>query len=160
MEPLRKFSLLPTLDRRMLIKAALLLELTKLGMRLLPFRTLSRLLARAAGTTVGLRRADHASPERIGWAVEAASRHAPGLKTCLAQALAAHVLLTRRGHPALLHIGVARGEQGQFQAHAWVESKGKVVIGGSEMERCTSLAVLEGERSWRASGPRSPTRLR
>jgi hypothetical protein len=70
-----------------------------------------------------------------------ASRHTLGLKTCLAQSLAAQVLLTRRGYPTLLHIGVVRGEGGQFQAHAWVESEGKIVIGGSDLEHYTPLAV-------------------
>jgi hypothetical protein len=147
MKLLRKFSILPATDRWFLIKTTLLLQTIKLGMWLLPFRTLRRLLTRAAGTTarLRLRHADHTSVEKVAWAVDVASRHTPGLKTCLARSLVAQALLTRHGHPALLHIGVVKGEQGQFQAHAWVESKGKIVIGGSELERYTPLAVLEGE---------------
>jgi hypothetical protein len=53
------------------------------------------------------------------------------------------MLLARRGYPALLHIGVAKGKEGQFQAHAWVESEGKVVIGGAGLGCFTTLAVLE-----------------
>jgi hypothetical protein len=76
----------------------------------------------------------------------------PGAKTCLNQALAAQMLLAQRGYPALLHIGVAKGKEGQFQAHAWVESEGKVVIGGSGPECFTPLAVLEetGLKDFRA----------
>jgi len=55
------------------------------------------------------------------------------------------VLLTRRGYPTLLHIGVVRGKQEEFQAHAWVVTEGKVVIGGSELGRYAPLAVLEVE---------------
>ncbi len=139
---LRKFFSLPTTERQLLIKAALLLETIKLGMRLLPFRTLRRLLNRMTyATPARLRYAYQPSTDKIAWAVETASRHTPGLKTCLVQALAAQLLLARRGHPALLHIGVVREEQ--FQAHAWVESEGKVVIGGSELECYTRLAVLK-----------------
>jgi len=83
------------------------------------------------------------SADRVAWAVEMASRCTPGAKSCLTQALAAQVLLDRRGYPALLHIGVAKGEQGRFQAHAWLESKGTVVIGGSEQEPFTLLASLK-----------------
>ena len=142
---LRKFLRLSAAERQLLIKTALLLEVIKLGMWLLPFRILRCLLARmAAGTAPArLRHADHPSVDRITWAVETASRRTPGLKTCLAQALAAQVLLTRRGYPALLRIGVAKGERQQLQAHAWVESEGKIVIGGSELERYTPLAVLK-----------------
>lgn len=143
MERLRRFLRLPAGERRLLVKAALLLEAIKLGMRLLPFRTLRRLLAGAAHAPVGARRADHPSRERITWAVQAACRNTPGLKTCLARALATQLLLARHGYPALLHIGVVRGEQGQLQAHAWVETEGKVVIGGAELERYAPLAALE-----------------
>jgi Transglutaminase-like superfamily len=148
MTPLRKFLLLAAADRRLLVEAALLLETIKLGMRLLPFRTLRGLSARAAGAPArGLRHAGPAcSAERVGWAVEAASRHGPGAaKSCLVQALAAQVLLARHGHPALLRIGVARREGGRFQAHAWVESGSEVVVGGSGHERFTPLTVLGEE---------------
>src|SRR5919202_1040962 len=106
MELFRKFLLLPTTDRWLLIKAALLLETIKLGMWLLPFRTLRRLSARVASApTRRLRHADHAYVDRVAWVVEVASQHTPGVKSCLAQALAVQVLLTWRGYPALLHIG-------------------------------------------------------
>jgi Transglutaminase-like superfamily len=76
----------------------------------------------------------------------------PGAKTRLNQALATQMLLARRGYPALLHIGVAKGKEGQFQAHAWVESEGKVVIGGAGLGCFTPLAVLEekGLKDFRA----------
>jgi hypothetical protein len=145
MEPLRKFLLLPATDRWLLIEAALLLGTIELGKRLLPFRTLRRLLAQVAEKYARSPRADHPSAERVAWAVRAASQRTPGARSCLTQALAAQVLLTRRDHPALLHIGVARGELGRFRAHAWVESGGKIVIGDSGLGRFTPLAVLEGK---------------
>ena len=145
MELLRKFFVLPTYDRWLLIKAALLLEAIKLGVRLLPFRTLRWLLARAADTSIGPQHTEYVSTDRVTWAVEMAARHAPGVKSCLTQALATQVLLSRRGYPTLLHIGVARGEQGRFQAHAWVESEGKVVTGGTGLENFIPLAVFKGE---------------
>ena len=140
MKHLRKFLYLPVTEWWLLLKAALLLEVIKLGMRLLPFRTLRRLAARAAATR--RRHVGTSSADRIAWIVEVASRHTPGVKTCLAQALAAQVLLARRGHPTLLRIGVVKDEKEQFQAHAWVESGGKTVIGGYELDRYTTLATL------------------
>jgi hypothetical protein len=152
MELLRRFLRLPTTERRLLIKATLLLESVNLGMGLLPFHTLRRLLSRLANTPKG-RPVDHASAEKVAWAVETASQNMLGVKTCLARALAAQVLLSRRGYPALLHIGVARGEQEQFRAHAWVDTEDKTVIGGSEIGRYAPLAVLvEGPRELRGKG--------
>jgi hypothetical protein len=129
-----------------LIKVALLLGAIGLGKRLLPFRTLRWLLARAAGAPAGPRRTDPHSTDTIVWAVQASLR-VLGSNSCLTQALGAQVLLARRGYPALIHIGVTRREQGRFQAHAWVENEGRVVIGGTGLERFASLAVLEGEES-------------
>ncbi len=142
---LRRFLCLSNAERWVLIKAALLLAVIGVSKRLLPFRTVRRLLARVADRPIGRQHADRLSAERVVWAVEAASRHVPRTKSCLIQALAAQLMLARRGYPALVHIGVTRGEQGQFQAHAWVEMEGKAVIGGSGLEQFTPLAVLEGE---------------
>ncbi len=114
-----------------------------LGMWLLPFQTLRRLLNRVARIPVGLRKEDQAPTESVVWAVETAGRHLHGGKTCLTQALAAQMLLSRRGRPAMLHIGAVKDEEGKFLAHAWVESEGRVVIGGHEFERYTRLMTLE-----------------
>jgi len=52
-------------------------------------------------------------------------------RPCLTQALVLQYLLLRRGDDAAeLHIGVAKGEDGTLQAHAWVERGGRVLIGG------------------------------
>ena len=51
------------------------------------------------------------------------------------QALAAHVLLGRRGYPTQLHIGVTRGEKGKFLGHAWLEREGAVIIGGDALSQ-------------------------
>jgi hypothetical protein len=145
MKRLRKFLSLPAAERGFLIKAAILLAAIEVGMRLLPFRALRHLLTRAADAPRRSRHADYPSARRIGQAVETANYHTPGAGTCLAQALATQVLLARSGYPALLHLGVARREREDFQAHAWVESGGEIVIGGSEPGRYTTLAILEVE---------------
>jgi hypothetical protein len=140
-----RFLLLPTADKWLLIKAAFLLEAIKLSMRLLPFQASRRLWsAQGAGRPMrGLRCRDDTSADKVTWAVEVASRYTPGAKTCLNQALAAQVLLARRGRPAILRVGVAKTKGGQFRAHAWVESDGKVVLGGSGVEGFVPFAAPE-----------------
>src|SRR3712207_6309001 len=100
MKLLRKFFLLPTADKWLLVKAALLLEVVKLGVRLLPFRFLRRFVTRITNTPTDLRRVVPPPVEQVVRAVEVASRYTPGVKSCLTQALAAQVLLARHGHPA------------------------------------------------------------
>lgn len=147
MTPLRRFLRLSASEKWFLIKAALLLEGIKLSMYLLPFKNLRRLAGWAQKLPAGFGQTDRLSAQNIGWAVETLSRKTPGEKTCLAQALAAQVLLVRRGHPADLQIGVLKNDQGAFQAHAWVECEGSVVVGGYELERYTPLTTLEGNRA-------------
>jgi hypothetical protein len=61
--------------------------------------------------------------------VTRAARRVPRA-TCLTQAIAAAILLGRRGVPASIRFGVARDGGGKFIAHAWVESGGRIVLGG------------------------------
>jgi len=118
-----------------------------LGLWLFSFQALRRFLDGLTQAPVKPRETEQSSAEKVIWAVEAAGRRMPRARTCLTQALAAQVLLARRGRPALLHIGVSRKEQEEFEAHAWLESGGEVMIGGYELERYTSLVTLKGHVS-------------
>jgi hypothetical protein len=80
--------------------------------------------------------------KRVVWAVEAAGRRVPSA-TCLTQALAAKSMLNRRGFSIDLHIGVAKGSNGNLEAHAWIEYARRVIIGGPETKRYNRLLVLE-----------------
>ena len=132
MRRLRRFLDLPAAERDLLVRALLLVGLVRLGLWLLPFQTLRRLLARAARTPLPGDVAGHPSPERVVWAVEAASRYVPETRTCLVQALAARVLLVRRGHQVRLRIGVTKSKEGRLEAHAWVESEDRSILGGED----------------------------
>ena len=146
MNRLHKFFRLPRSERWLLIKAALLLGLIRIGLRLLPFQTLKQLLDSASRAFAESRAANQFSSDRIAWAVTAASRYVLGDKPCLTQALAVQLLLKRRGYPASLRIGVSRTAGNQLQAHAWVESEDRVVVGGGELSRYTPLPAFDGEQ--------------
>jgi len=146
MKRLRKFFRLPAAKRRCLISAALLLPTIKASLVVFRFQTMRGLLARLTGLPLVIGRSKGGATEEVVWAVESASKLMPWASTCLTQALTAQVLLLRRGRPALVHIGTLRGEDGAFHAHAWVESRGEVVIGGHELEQFTRLVVLDGGR--------------
>src|SRR5687767_5246217 len=114
MQLLCKYLRLPATDRRLFAKSVLLLGVVRLGLWLLPFQILRRLLAGMAPSRIALQAVDQGSLDRVTWAVTVASRCVPAA-TCPTQALATQVLLGRRRHPAVLRIGVARSEGGQFQ---------------------------------------------
>ncbi len=136
-----KFFLLRRQKQSALLKALLLLWTCRLGLWLLPFKTLRHLLAKIAFLSTR----GPAKTDTIIWAVAVGSRYVP-VATCLTQALAGQVLLNRHDVPALLRIGVAKDEQGVFRAHAWVESQGRILIGNSpDLHRYTRVSAFEGD---------------
>lgn len=140
---LRTFYSLSASERWVLAQAALLLVLVRIGLSLLPFRVVRRLLGFAAVRTRPSWENAGLLVDEVVRAVEMAGRHVPAVcSTCLTQALVAQLLLSRRGLEALLRIGVVKTEHGKIEAHAWVESGGRVVIGGHELERYNTLATL------------------
>ncbi len=141
MSRLRRLLALPVAERRLLVRAVVVVGAVRLGLWVLPFGVLRRLLARASagrggGTTW--------SATQTAWAVAVASRHVPRGNTCLVQALAAAFLLVRSGHPARVRIGVSRNDGQRVQAHAWVESEGAVVSGEWGVEHYLPLPARDG----------------
>jgi hypothetical protein len=129
------------LSRSFLFRTWMLVWGIRLGLWLLPFGKMRRIVANLAQPPT---EADHPQwpmPGQIAWAVTVTSRYIPQA-TCLTQAMTTRILLGRYGHPATLRIGVARGEEDNFQAHAWVESNGTVVIGGAEAELAEKYVML------------------
>jgi len=124
---LRAYLRLSGADRRLVWEAFALVAAMRIALRTTTFEAVRRLALRLEKP-----KASAASPERIAWAVEAAGRRIPGA-TCLAKALAARVMLGRRGLESRLKLGVAREGEG-ITAHAWVEHAGRVVVGASALE--------------------------
>ena len=125
----------------MLLKAFILLIFVRLGLWLLPFRTLQRTLERLFQHPV-TSDSRSPSPEKVSWAVSAVSPYVPAA-TCLAQALTLQALLSREGIHSDLAIGVARDDTTGITAHAWLEIDGTVIIGGQERDRYTQLMRQE-----------------
>ncbi|HIK07694.1 MAG TPA: lasso peptide biosynthesis B2 protein [Trichormus sp. M33_DOE_039] len=125
MTRLLKFLRLNHRDRYLLIKTLILLGFVNLGLWLLPFSTLRRILDWIGKPNP---RASRTPVHKIIWAVDVSTNFIPGAK-CLARALTCQVLMNQRGDSPELRIGVAKDEEGKLKAHAWIEDQGKVVIG-------------------------------
>jgi hypothetical protein len=132
---LLKFMDLSAQERSLLARAACLMTAFRLGFWLLPFSWLLAVTHLAGHPAPAAARLD---PAPIVWAVQVVSRYVPGA-TCLVQALTATALLKRAGLPASLHIGVAKQSGEHFDAHAWVECRGEVVIGATGVVQYTQL---------------------
>jgi Transglutaminase-like superfamily len=140
-----KFLRLPGSEQKILVKAVALLWAVRIGLWFLPFQRLRDLLSRKNKRSSSTVAANTECVETIAGSVRAMSRYAPAA-TCLVQALVTATLLEESGLPACLRIGVARSTGVRIEAHAWVESNGKVVIGGShaDLARFTVLHTVEG----------------
>ncbi|MGH9503143.1 MAG: lasso peptide biosynthesis B2 protein [Terriglobales bacterium] len=122
-----------------LLRAAAWVCLARVALWTVPFVKLRRAVAALA--RVRIPPTSRYSADELGWAVRAISRHVPHA-TCLTQALVLHILLRREGLPSRIQIGVSK-DAGRFDAHAWVESQGRVVIGDSGLQRYTPMVVWE-----------------
>ncbi len=135
--PLAKFVHLPVAHKRVLSAATWWLLLASIALRALPFRTAKKMFARPVRGT-----RDDVAVETLCWAISAAARRIPGCR-CLAQALAGARLLRAHGVAADVVIGVAAPAGGALDAHAWVISADRVLIGGALSERRFTVLTRE-----------------
>jgi hypothetical protein len=152
---IRRFLRLSRDERRLLMRATFLLAAIHLSLGRMPFTMLRRLVM--SRCRPGPMAGNRALSERVVWAVTAAAERIPGPPTCLSRALAVQAMLARRGYPSRLHVGVTRDGQGKVEGHAWVESEGQILIGGSPLniQHFTRLAAFDAEvpLELRAAGP-------
>jgi len=110
-----------------LLRATMTLLMIKTGLTVLPFSTFRKIFHWFSKTN----RVDEISQRKIKqmvWAIESAATHLPFELLCLPRALAAKYLL--RKVPSLtLEIGVEINSSKVFEAHAWVEKNGTIIIG-------------------------------
>ena len=140
---LRNFFRISGSDRQLLVMSLILLATIRLGLWLLPFRTLLKVLAKISHPS-NAQITNSVTAGKIVWTVNAASRYMPGVM-CLARALTTQVIMGRYGLSGQLRIGVAKTERGKLEAHAWVEYQGRVAIGNlQDLSRFIPLPSLEG----------------
>jgi len=144
MRLIRKFMYLSRSDRHFFIKTFCLLAVITLGLHLLQFHHLLKLLTKISQRSNQRQITATVSISKILWAINTATQYIPHAK-CLARALTTQVLMTRYGHSAKLRIGVVKQQTGKLQAHAWIEHQGIVVMGNlHELSRYIPLPSLSG----------------
>lgn len=127
-ERLIRFLRLGRRRRSLLIQAAVLLPAVDACLRIAGYnRTLSSLNLLPCGS---VRRAGRDDPagyrDDVAWSVFMASRHGLVQATCLRRALVIDHFLRRAGLASAIRFAARQGEFG-IEAHAWVESDGRVV---------------------------------
>jgi hypothetical protein len=121
----------------LLPEAAAWLLLTRVALLVVPFPRLARHLGTfvpPSDSRVGQARSVGAPDQvrlasEIAWAVNRAARHVPFRAVCLPQAMAARIMLARRGIDSVLHFGAAKGRDKSLDTHAWLDAAGVEVTG-------------------------------
>lgn len=129
-------------ERRLALTAIGLVALTRAALWLIPFCWIQRALESRAPKRALDSRDRARTTHDVAWAIRLASRYVPRA-TCLTQALAAQFLLMRSGIESRIVVGVSNQES--FQAHAWVESQGSILIGSThDVERYAPILTMTG----------------
>lgn len=124
-------------QRLLLLEAVAMLGAARLALLTLPFGRVAAWLQRAPNPG----RHDSATVLAVRDAVTVAARNVPWNAVCLPQAMAAKVMLARRGQGSALHLG-ARAEGGGIAAHAWLVAGDEIVVGEAGIAGMAPLARL------------------
>ena len=143
---IKRFFTLTADDRHLLIQAFALQTAIAVGLRVLRFDVLRRLVDRASSSHVDRPVDLSHTGQRVARAVAVSSRYLGTASPCLREALAATVLLGRRGCPSHIAIGVRLADHSSLKAHAWVEAGDSVVLGDPVPGEFVRLATLEVRR--------------
>jgi hypothetical protein len=147
---LLRFKQVDNRRRALLPEAVVYLLAARLGLIFVPFPRLARQLgtfvppadARAAQARTEATADQAHLAEDIGWAVTRAARYVPFKAVCLPQAMAAQVMLKRRGVQSVMHFGAAKGTDKPLDAHAWLDAAGVEVTGYPVAEGFAEIACF------------------
>ena len=112
-------------DWILLVQAWSLLLVIDIALRILPFRKVQGWIKPPHQTEISATQAERII-QRSSHFVDLATRHHLYPMTCLRRSLALQWLLSRGGLHTTLQFGVRR-ENGNLQAHAWLEYQGQVI---------------------------------
>ena len=131
-------------DRLLLGEAMLCLTIASLLIALRSFRSVALFM------TKGRKSAEPApapAARRIAWALNACANRVPWKALCFQRAVAAHMMLRRRGWGSVINYGIRREDDGALAAHVWARSGNVDVIGcenADEFQLVTSFEAGTG----------------
>ena len=134
---IRRFAGLDGERRALLVEAVACLACARLALAFVPFPRLARHLgtftspadSRVLDAGSRASAAHSRLAEQTGWAVTRAARHVPFGAVCLPQAMAARIMLGRRGVRSVLHFGAMKRGGQPLDTHAWLDAAGVEVTG-------------------------------
>ena len=139
---LQKILRLPSRDKLLLCEAVLFLGVTSVAVAVVPFRRLATLVRSPKAARPSLQRDPAATVARIRWAISTAARRVPWTAVCFQQALAAHLMLRRRGQSSTVYYGASQAKGAELSAHVWIRSGDIDVVGCEQASQYALLATF------------------
>jgi hypothetical protein len=148
---LQRFSRLHRTDRSLTFEAALYLAIARTWLRVVPFRKIAETLGTSHSAAAPRNvlapgnEGDDEVARQVSEAVKRAAKNIPLHAVCIQQAVAAKMMLERRGIPCVMHFGVARGlpDSGTaMRAHAWLRTANVEITGFPLDDDLTEIAYF------------------
>lgn len=129
----------------LLVEAFLTLAIGSVAIRALPFRLVGKLASGPVNAPQPEIDARRVLIQRVRWAIDACARRATWRAVCFQRALAAQLMLRRRGLNSTLFYGARSDSALGVDAHVWVRDGQIDVVGCEETERYAVLATFPSQ---------------
>lgn len=122
---------IPTLRKRLFVEAVFTSAIVKFSLLFMPFARITRWLG---NRNVEVSDAQISSESNTYLAetqkaLKLCDKYTPWPTECYTQALTAKILLRKRAINSILYIGFKKGENNNFDGHAWLISQSHVITG-------------------------------
>jgi hypothetical protein len=132
----------PFTEQALYLEAALWLGMSRLAILILPFRWIAPFLGRHMAHSDENEHRDRQTVLFVCCAILDMSCHLPWECKCLVQSISGKMMLRRRQIPSTLYLGVAKKEDGDLNAHAWLRAGGINILGGGGLERFAVVSTF------------------
>jgi len=145
LKKIQKFIVLDSIQQRLFIEAYVTLGVMRAAILTVSFKRLVTSLTQQKHTVAPtLDDGQLTKAVAIGKAVRSAAANTPWESLCLAQALTAQRMLSKRGIAGVFHLGAMMGSTGEekLKAHAWLQCDQQIITGEAGHEEYVVLSTF------------------
>lgn len=145
LKKIQKFTVLDNMQKRLFIEAYVTLGMMRAAILTVSFKRLVKSLTQQKyAQAPSLNDEQLTKAVVIGKAVRSAAANTPWESLCLAQALTAQRMLSKRGIAGIFHLGAMMGGTGEekLKAHAWLQCDQQIITGEAGHEEHAVLLTF------------------
>jgi len=129
-------------DKKVFLEALFYSAKSRFMVKFVPFRKIAPILGKEQ-EDISVNEDNYtAEIKRISKAVKTVSRNTPWESKCLVQALTAKYMLKKRGIKSTVYFGVAKDEEKDIKAHAWIKSNDIILTGKTGMDNYNVISIF------------------